>query len=168
MFIAAVVQAGVKIGDLTHQVGISYESEGEGLIADTEMIGVPEGVEPGESALSRDDERALVRDSTAGFAGTCRPCSRLLAVDELHAADWVVSLFRRVFALYENLPEEGGRRNTVPKQEETIIQSTKGTLDVVCLHLSDSLFDLVLKIVFEHATTNAKSNSVAVSILSLT
>ncbi len=33
-------------------------------------------------------------------------------------------------------------------------------LDVVCLHLSDSLFDLVLNQVHNYATTNAKSNAV--------
>ena len=33
-------------------------------------------------------------------------------------------------------------------------------LDVICLHLSDSLFDLVLNLVFDYATTNAKSNAV--------
>lgn len=33
-------------------------------------------------------------------------------------------------------------------------------LDVVCLHLSDQLFDLVLRLVYDYATTNAKSNSV--------
>jgi hypothetical protein len=69
MFIAAVTQAGIKIGDLTHQAGMTFESHAEGLVTDVEMIGVPEGVEPGDSALSREDERALVRDSTAGFAG---------------------------------------------------------------------------------------------------
>lgn len=78
--------------------------------------------------------------------------------------DWVVSLFRRIFSLYENLPEEGGKRNTVPKQEEALLKSIKSTLDIVCMHLSDPLFDLVLKLVFEYATTNAKSNSVRVSI----
>lgn len=77
-------------------------------------------------------------------------------------ADWVVSLFRRVFSLFENLPEEGGKRNTVPKQEELVLKSVKTMLDIVCLHLSDQLFDLVLKIVFDYATTNARSNSVRV------
>jgi proteasome activator subunit 4 len=72
-----------------------------------------------------------------------------------------VSLFRRVFALYENLPEEGGRKQTTGgKQEEAVLKSIKSMLDVVCLHLSDQLFDLVLKLVFEYATTNAKANSV--------
>jgi hypothetical protein len=76
-------------------------------------------------------------------------------------SDWAVSLFRRVFALYENLPEEGGRRQTTGgKQEETVLKSIKSMLDVVCLHLSEPLFDLILKIVYDYATTNAKANSV--------
>lgn len=33
-------------------------------------------------------------------------------------------------------------------------------LDVVCLHLSDKLFHLVLNLVYNYATTNAKSNAV--------
>jgi len=73
----------------------------------------------------------------------------------------VVSLFRRVFALYENLPEEGGRKNTTGgKQEESVLKSIKSMLDVICLHLSDQLFDLVLNLVYDYATTNAKSNAV--------
>ena len=64
--------------------------------------------------------------------------------------------------MFENLPEEGGKRNTVPRQEELVLKSVKAMLDIVCLHLSDRLFDLVLKIVFDYATTNARSNSVRV------
>lgn len=75
--------------------------------------------------------------------------------------DWVTSLFRRVIALYENLPEEGGKRNTTGgKQEESVLKSIKAMMDVVCLHLSDQLFDLILNLVFDYATTNAKSNAV--------
>jgi proteasome activator subunit 4 len=33
-------------------------------------------------------------------------------------------------------------------------------LDLICLHLSDPLFDLVLKLVYDYVTTNAKSNAV--------
>lgn len=73
----------------------------------------------------------------------------------------MTSLFRRVLALYENLPEEGGKNNkTGGKQEESVLKSIKHMLDVVCLHLSDALFDLVLKLVYDYATTNAKSNAV--------
>jgi len=70
-------------------------------------------------------------------------------------------LFRRVFSLYENLPEEGGKKNTTGgKQEESVLKSIKSMLDVICLHLSDQLFDLVLNLVYGYATTNAKSNAV--------
>lgn len=46
------------------------------------------------------------------------------------------------------------------KQEESVLKSIKGMMDVVCLHLSDQLFDLVLALVYNYATTNAKSNAV--------
>jgi proteasome activator subunit 4 len=73
----------------------------------------------------------------------------------------VISLVRRVLALYENLPEEGGQKNTTGgKQEEEVLKSIKVMMDIVCLHLSDDLFDLVLNLVFNYATTNAKSNAV--------
>jgi proteasome activator subunit 4 len=75
--------------------------------------------------------------------------------------DWVTSLFRRVLALYENLPEEGGRNNkTGGKQEENTLTAIKAMIDIVCLHLSDHLFDLVLRLVYDYGTTNAKSNAV--------
>jgi proteasome activator subunit 4 len=75
--------------------------------------------------------------------------------------DWVTSLFRRVLSLYENLPEEGGKKNTTGgRQEESVVKSIKSMLDLICLHLSDPLFDLVLKLVYDYATTNAKSNAV--------
>jgi proteasome activator subunit 4 len=164
MFITSIVQAGIKIGDLTRHAGLALGSDAPGdeiMAVDEEGITIPEGTEPGGHRLSREEERALVRDSTAGFAGTIFQTG--FEMCEQFSADWVASLFRRVFSLFENLPEEGGKRNTVPKQEELILKSVKGMLDIVCLHLSDQLFDLVLKIVFDYATTNARSNSVRVS-----
>lgn len=75
--------------------------------------------------------------------------------------DWVTSLFRRVLALYENLPEEGGSKGTTGgKQEEAVLKCIKSMMDIVCLHLSDELFDLVLRLVYDYATANAKSNAV--------
>lgn len=146
MFIIGVVQY-VKIGELTStppDTLVSSEVPGEDISMTNTTDRLPFGVEPGGPAhLSRQEEAALTRESSAGFA------------------DWVVSFFRRVFALYENLPEEGGRKNTTGgKQEESVLKSLKSTMDVICLHLSDSLFDLVLKLVFDYATSNARSNSV--------
>ncbi|KZT23745.1 hypothetical protein NEOLEDRAFT_1135845 [Neolentinus lepideus HHB14362 ss-1] len=145
MFIVATVQH-IKIGDLSiHQSGLPLTSDTppEELMDVDGDSRLPDTLEAGGPALDRDEERALVRESTAGFA------------------DWVTSLFRRVLALYENLPEEGGKKGmTGGKQEESVLKSIKSTLDVVCLHLSDQLFDLVLKLVYDYGTTNAKSNAV--------
>ncbi|ESK98497.1 membrane protein [Moniliophthora roreri MCA 2997] len=144
MFIVGVMQ-NIRAGDLSiHQSGMPLTDDGIGhMDVDQDSIELPTGTERGMPALSREEERALVRDSTAVFS------------------DWVVSLFRRVLALYENLPEEGGKRNTTGgKIEEGILRSIKNMMDVVCLHLSDQLFDLVLKLVYEYGTTNAKANSV--------
>jgi len=79
----------------------------------------------------------------------------------MYVLDWVTSLFRRVLALYENLPEEGGKKGTTGgRQEESVLKAIKSMIDVICLHLSDELFDLVLKLVYDYATVNAKSNAV--------
>ncbi|KAG1757297.1 hypothetical protein EDB19DRAFT_1924203 [Suillus lakei] len=147
LFIVSAIQH-VKVGDLSmHHSGfaLSGDAPGEDLMeVDNEDTHFPEGVEMSPFvSLGRQEERTLVRESTAGFA------------------DWVTSLFRRVLALYENLPEEGGKKKTTGgKSEETVLKSIKSMLDVVTLHLSDQLFDLVLNLVFDYAATNAKSNAI--------
>ncbi|KAF7320019.1 hypothetical protein MKEN_00785900 [Mycena kentingensis (nom. inval.)] len=139
-FIVAAIQH-IRVADLSDQPAI-YDDEME--VEAAEPTPFPTGTELGDMPmLSKDEERALVRDGTANFA------------------DWVTTLFRRVLALYENLPEEGGQRNTTGgKTEQTVLSSIKSMIDIVCLHLSDKLFDLVLKLVFDYGATNAKSNAV--------
>ncbi|GJE87739.1 proteasome-substrate-size regulator, mid region domain-containing protein [Phanerochaete sordida] len=148
MFIVSVVQH-MKIGDLSIQQGgvpLSSTPAEEMMEIDAQPSDahLPDGTEPGENpTLSREEERTLARESTAGFA------------------DWVTALIRRVFALFENLPEEGGKKNmTGGKMEEAVLKSIKGALDILCLQLSDSLFDLVLRLVYDYGTTNARSNAV--------
>ncbi|KAJ6574754.1 hypothetical protein B0H19DRAFT_932973 [Mycena capillaripes] len=145
-FIVAAIQH-VRIGDLSlHASGLpAFDEEMMDVdTTDADAAPFPTGTEFGDTPmLSKDEERTLVRDSTASFA------------------DWVTSLFRRVLALYENLPEEGGRNNkTGGKQEENTLTAIKAMVDIVCLHLSDHLFDLVLRLVYDYGTTNAKSNAV--------
>ncbi|KAG6910583.1 hypothetical protein DXG01_009534 [Tephrocybe rancida] len=149
VFIVSVVQH-IKIGDLTQFAsGVSYSSSDTDIIMDDDRD-FSQGADTDIPALSKEEERSLVRDTTASFAAT----------DEVEL-DWVTSLVRRILALYENLPEEGGRRNTTGgKQEENVLKSIKAMMDVVCLHLSDELFELVLNLLHNYATTNAKSNAV--------
>jgi proteasome activator subunit 4 len=45
-------------------------------------------------------------------------------------------------------------------RKKVSFKSIKSMLDLICLHLSDPLFDLVLKLVYDYVTTNSKSNAV--------
>ncbi|KAG6897909.1 hypothetical protein C0992_009061 [Termitomyces sp. T32_za158] len=145
MFIVSVVQH-IKLGDLTKFTsGISYSSNDANVIMENDFD-IRQDADTDVPSLSKEESRSIVRETTASFAGE---------------ADWVTSLVRRILALYENLPEEGGRRNTTGgKQEEGVLKSIKAMMDVVCLHLSDELFNLVLNLLYDYATTNAKSNAV--------
>ncbi|KAG2063721.1 hypothetical protein BDR04DRAFT_1186400 [Suillus decipiens] len=140
LFIVSAMQhVMVKVGDLSmHHSGFALSGDvpGEELMeVDTDDTHIPEGVEMSPFiSLGRQEERTLVCKSMAGFA------------------DWVTSLFHRVLALYENLPEEGGKKKTTGrKMEETTLKSIKSMIDVVALHLSDQLFDLILNLIFDYA-----------------
>lgn len=95
------------------------------------------------SQFSEGDEDALVRESSQGFA------------------DWVTSFFRRVILLMENLPEEsnlGGRAGG--DVEVQVIDSVSGACSQICVHLSEPLFDLVLNLIFDYASTTVRPNAV--------
>ncbi|KAG8934508.1 hypothetical protein FRC01_002240 [Tulasnella sp. 417] len=146
LFITTALQF-IKIGDLNVEgvVPLAHDAPGEDVVMKLEGAETPmmERLKRKEMSEEELEEDSLVKQSTAGFA------------------DWVVSFFRRVFALYENLPEEGGKSGkTGGKTEETVLKSLNAALDVVCANLSDNLFTLVLNLVYEYCTTNARSNSV--------
>jgi proteasome activator subunit 4 len=71
MFISAILQ-NIKVGDLSiHQSGQPLtEDFVENMDLEQDTTKLPAGTEAGMPALSRNDERALVRESTAAFAGT--------------------------------------------------------------------------------------------------
>lgn len=73
MFIVSVVQH-IKIGDLSIQQGgvplSSAHAEGMMEVDSHDDTRLPDGTDVGEApTLSREEERTLARDSTAGFAG---------------------------------------------------------------------------------------------------
>ncbi|KAF8328806.1 uncharacterized protein EI90DRAFT_3063646 [Cantharellus anzutake] len=141
MFISAAISS-IKVGNISGQVALTLGDDAPVAIEADGTV-MPEGTEGPGSKLNRNEERALLRDSTASFP------------------DWVTSFFRRIFALFENLPEEGGKSSKIGgKSEETLLKSIRTTLDIMASHLSDPLFDLVLGIVYDYAITNARANSV--------
>lgn len=66
-FIVSIVQH-LKIGDLTqHRSGVSYTSDSES--DEMEVDDYDQDVDMDIPRISKEEERSLVRDSTAGFAG---------------------------------------------------------------------------------------------------
>ncbi|EPQ60969.1 hypothetical protein GLOTRDRAFT_135553 [Gloeophyllum trabeum ATCC 11539] len=103
-----------------------------------------ENIEPGqERRLTRAEEDALLRDATGAFA------------------DWVTSFLRRVIQLFENLPDERGDGTAAGGTTEIqIIDAVAGACSQICVHLSEPLYDLVLNLVYDYATTNVRANAV--------
>ena len=68
MFVTEAIKI-VAIADVSAtQVGASFD---DGMDVDQEVDRIPDGTELGDSpVLSRGEERSLVKDSTASFAGT--------------------------------------------------------------------------------------------------
>ncbi|KAJ7655130.1 hypothetical protein DFH06DRAFT_491600 [Mycena polygramma] len=87
--------------------------------------------------LSDDEEDMLVQDTTGSFA------------------DWVTQFIRRVYQLQENLPEEGGGTSEVQ-----VVDAVGRACQSICAHLSEPLYDLVLNMVYDYASTNVRSNAV--------
>jgi proteasome activator subunit 4 len=119
----------IKIGDLTQTVPLDLGSDapGEDIMADKDPAsysGTPlnDAAEPLGQRLSLREERTLVRESTASFPGAhFRDVGSTLnfrLICSLDIQDWVTSFFRRVFALFENLPEEGGKSNRTGGKSE--------------------------------------------------
>lgn len=106
---------------------------------------LPEGREPNDPPLSNDEINRLIRTGTSSFN------------------DWIVEFFRRVFILFENLPEEGGKNNRVGgKTEESVINTVLASCEVVCAQMSPPIFTSALRQVFQYASTTTRANGVRV------
>ncbi|KAK7064490.1 membrane protein [Favolaschia claudopus] len=92
--------------------------------------------------LSDEEEDMLVQDTTGSFA------------------DWVTQFIRRVYQLQESLPEEGGGASEVQVVDAVGRACQRLVSRFICASLSDPLYDLVLNMVYEYASTNVRSNAV--------
>ncbi|PVF98837.1 hypothetical protein CPB86DRAFT_757643 [Serendipita vermifera] len=95
-----------------------------------------------EPRLPDSEEDALVKESTASFS------------------NFVTSWFRRVITLMENLPEEGQPGTRAGGEDEVaVIDNVGSTCVLICQHLSEPLFDLVLNILYDYATSHVRPNA---------
>jgi proteasome activator subunit 4 len=145
----------VKFGDLT-QIEAAAVSEDtaqapwspviktNGKLPTITFDELPEPHEPGEEPrLTDKEEDALLRESTAGFA------------------NWVTSFIRRVILLLENLPEESSTGQSGGGTTEiAVVDSVAAACSQICVHLSEPLFDLVLNLIYDFASTTVRSNAV--------
>jgi proteasome activator subunit 4 len=69
MFIVSVVQL-IKIGDLSMQQSGAPIADEAPMDVDDDGVHLPDGTLTAGQVLDRSEERMLVRESTAGFAGT--------------------------------------------------------------------------------------------------
>ncbi|KAJ8514936.1 hypothetical protein ONZ45_g7571 [Pleurotus djamor] len=101
-----------------------------------------ESLDSYEPQLSKEQEDALVKTSTGDFA------------------EWITSFIRRIIQLLENLPEEGVDGTAGGVSEVQVVDAVTGACRQICVHLSEPLYDLVLKMVFDYASTTVRSNAV--------
>ncbi|KAJ7597613.1 hypothetical protein C8J56DRAFT_1001469 [Mycena floridula] len=143
----------IKFGDLT------IAEESTPVRSDTELamppptpitmpsmeveLPVGEGQDADSSPrLSDENEDMLLKDTTGSFA------------------DWVASFIRRVIQLLENLPEEGPNSTAAGGSDVQVVDHVTSACTQICIHLSDSLYDLVLNMVYDYASTNVRTNAV--------
>ncbi|RDB28522.1 Proteasome activator complex subunit 4 [Hypsizygus marmoreus] len=95
-----------------------------------------------EPRLTHEEEDALLKDSTGSFP------------------DWIASFIRRVIQLLENLPDEGPAGSAGGTSEVQVVDAVTGACSQICVHLSEPLYDLVLNMIFDYASTNVRPNAV--------
>ncbi|KAF4606976.1 hypothetical protein EYR38_001031 [Pleurotus pulmonarius] len=99
-----------------------------------------EGLDSEEPRLSNAEEDALLKTTTGEFA------------------EWITSFIRRVIQLLENLPEEGMNGSSGGVSEGRIPLPL--LMCAAYSQISKPLYDLVLNMVFDYASTTVRSNAV--------
>ncbi|KAL0950828.1 hypothetical protein HGRIS_007590 [Hohenbuehelia grisea] len=140
----------IQFGDLTASDAMSIRLDSEPALSPVEpSVKIPSlaaqavnELESEEPRFSNEEEDALLRDTTGSFA------------------EWITSFIRRVIQLLENLPEEGANGTAGGASEVQVVDAVAGACNQICVHLSEPLYDLVLKLVYDYASTTVRSNAV--------
>ncbi|KAF8807238.1 hypothetical protein BYT27DRAFT_7232792 [Phlegmacium glaucopus] len=138
----------IKIGDLSDEAE-SVRLDSEPTLPIGHAVSLPsfsmDELDPYmdmASRLTNEEEDALLKDSTGSFP------------------DWITNFIRRVIQLLENLPEEGPNGAAGGASEVQVIDAVTGACSQICIHLSEPLYDLVLNMVYDYASTNVRTNAV--------
>lgn len=106
------------------------------------MVDVPTvSGEDGEPVLSRSEEDALVRESTAAFPA------------------FVAGFYRAMLNVFDNLPEPGKQGRVGGKIEEQMLSSLNAACETVTSSLSPALFDQALAQFVQHVAHSPRANS---------
>ena len=107
------------------------------------MADVPSivGGDEGEPVLSRAEEDALVRESTAAFPS------------------FVAGFYRAMLNVFDNLPEPGKQGRVGGKIEEQMLSSINAACETVTSALSPALFDQALAQFVQHVAHSPRANS---------
>lgn len=80
-------------------------------------------------------------------------------------SDWLGEFVRRLFALYDNLPEESEARESGARRisaEEQLVATGHSTLETIAGNLSDVALDRLIGLVYDYVTTRRHASAVRV------
>ncbi|KAL9538165.1 hypothetical protein MBANPS3_011145 [Mucor bainieri] len=141
LFFISIALMSVPIMDMSQQQQDGYYPTEELMMVD----------DP-HAELSRETEDYLIKATTGEFE------------------EWLAKYMRRVFTIFENLPQENrkmqGRSSSSPTIENAITHTMIHACDTIFGQLSDELYDLVLRMVVEFISDRVLPNAVrAVGLL---
>ncbi|PCH33392.1 ARM repeat-containing protein [Wolfiporia cocos MD-104 SS10] len=144
-FIVEVAQY-IKFGEMTSdEPAMPVDADMGRATIDAAELGItplPQVIEMSDEArLTKEEEDTVLKNMSSGFA------------------DWVAAFLGRVILLFENLPEEGAD-NIGSTTEVQLVDAVSGAFSQICIHLSEPLYDMVLKMVFDYASENIRANAV--------
>lgn len=164
------ISQSIKLGDLTSQEALlSAADDSLSRATDTpgETLGslpiadVVDFNEETEKPFTKAQEDAILRESTRDLP------------------DWVANFVRRIILLLENLPEEpadgsragGDTEGNIDRNRclayadhlfltVQVVDSVAAAASQIFVHLSEPLYDMVLNMIYDYATTTVRSNAV--------
>ncbi|KAI0094570.1 armadillo-type protein [Irpex rosettiformis] len=136
----------IKFGELSAGKSVAYDTDTGMPVPESPSMDLklPHSIDNDEEEhYSKEEEDAIVITMSEQFA------------------DWVAAFLRRVITLFENLPEEGGITGTAGGQTElNLVDAVCAAFSQICVHLSEPLYDMVLNMVYDYASTNVRTNAV--------